>query len=724
MKSTSHSLYCRGVFIFAAVCVFANAPEFAVGQTASGWKGTTNFDFQTSSNWDNGFGSNFNLFVGNAWVTAGRGGQTTLNNGSNYSGYRITFENITSPVTFTIQGLQITLFDFGGNDPKLENDSGIIQNFNGALVLNGQNGGQKGEINPVNGDLSIGNTVDLAGTTQLQIFGNNGKTVTFNGVISSSGNSNNNSVAINQNSTVVYAATNTYAGDTFVNAGTLQFGTSGSAPGSANNSTIRLGDTSGSNNATITLATAAGSNSITSVLNPRAGTSGTLTLQSLNTSGTNTWSGHIGMDHDLTVTETNSGGIFALTSVHGSDTTTGIDIKGNTITFKGAGNINVLGTLYNSTGTGTVAYGGTGTLTLSGTNAYSKETDINSGTVALGNNSGAGTGTIFVGNGGTTTTAATLLLNASGLTVSNAMTENAGSGGNRTIGSSFTNAGTSTYSGTLTLTDGNATLQAATGGTVAFNTITASSPQTVAVGTSGNTGTVQLGGTADNVNLGAIVNFGTLVLNKTSSSTVHAIGNGLTINNGAIAQLSGTGGDQIFNSSSVTVNNGGTFKTAGLSEGIRPTNGGATNGAAGMGALTLQSNNSSLHETFNFGSTTAGSSLVFSSLAASSKGAFVDILNWGGTANTDNGATTNDRLLFASDPGFSATDLANFAFSGFATGATEIAYGNLFEIVPIPEPGSWLAGALAFIALFATQRRRLSRIMQAEIRSRNLPDNL
>jgi MYXO-CTERM domain-containing protein len=58
------------------------------------------------------------------------------------------------------------------------------------------------------------------------------------------------------------------------------------------------------------------------------------------------------------------------------------------------------------------------------------------------------------------------------------------------------------------------------------------------------------------------------------------------------------------------------------------------------------------------------------------------------------------------------------------TGAAEIGFNGLFEIVPIPEPGTWLAGALAFIALFATQRRRLSRIMEAEIRSRNLPDNL
>jgi hypothetical protein len=139
-----------------------------------------------------------------------------------------------------------------------------------------------------------------------------------------------------------------------------------------------------------------------------------------------------------------------------------------------------------------------------------------------------------------------------------------------------------------------------------------------------------------------------------------------------------------------------------------------------MGALTLTNTSSSSHLTFDFGSTTAGSSLVFSSLSASSKGAYVDILNWGGAQNSDNGAAANDRLLFAADPGFSASDLENFSFSGFATGAIEIAYGNLWEIVPIPEPRTWSTGVLAagYIVWLSGRRLSKSRTTRQEVRDR------
>jgi autotransporter-associated beta strand protein len=443
----TRSLRTRIAVIAVAIGVVQFA-QTASAQLATGWKGTTSSDFQTSSNWDSGFGSNANLFVGNAWNTAGRGGSTTLNNASAYSGYRVTFENLTNNQTFTIQGSQITLFDFGGNDPKLENDSGIIQNFNAPLVLNGQNGGNKGEINPVNGDLSIGSTVDLAQTTQLQVFGNNGKTVTFNGAISSSGNSGNNKVVLEQNSTAIFKGANTYAGETDILAGTIRVDTA-------------------------------------------------------------------------------------------------------------------------TTGTGT-------------------------------------NGTFFVGNGGATTTAATLLLGggaagtSGGVTLTNALTENAGSSGNRTIGGSNT-TGTNTYSGTLSLTDSNTTLVAATGGTVNFNRITAGSAQTVAVGGNSNNGTVVLNGTLDNTNLAATVNSGTLVLGKTSSSSVHALGGNLTVNSGGTAQLGGSGGDQIFDSASVTVNSGGTFDLGGQSETISSfslngtgtsTNGALTNSSATASTLTVASSSS------------------------------------------------------------------------------------------------------------------------------------
>jgi len=75
-------------------------------------------------------------------------------------------------------------------------------------------------------------------------------------------------------------------------------------------------------------------------------------------------------------------------------------------------------------------------------------------------------------------------------------------------------------------------------------------------------------GEADNSSLGAMVAAGTtLQLNRASSSSVHNIGgNGLTVR-GGIVQLSGGGGDQIYDGAPVTVNVG-TFDMKGTNETI------------------------------------------------------------------------------------------------------------------------------------------------------------
>jgi PEP-CTERM motif len=135
-----------------------------------------------------------------------------------------------------------------------------------------------------------------------------------------------------------------------------------------------------------------------------------------------------------------------------------------------------------------------------------------------------------------------------------------------------------------------------------------------------------------------------------------------------------------------------------------------------MGALTLTSTSAGSHATFDFLTGANGSSLVFSSLASGS-GAFVDIKFWTGTIGSDTGATGNDRLLFATDPGLTNAQLANYQFyndagTAFAVGGTIIVYGNEFELVPVPEPSTWVGGALALSALGFMQRRRLARVLK------------
>ncbi|HEX7654025.1 MAG TPA: glycosyl hydrolase family 28-related protein, partial [Verrucomicrobiae bacterium] len=69
-------------------------------------------------------------------------------------------------------------------------------------------------------------------------------------------------------------------------------------------------------------------------------------------------------------------------------------------------------------------------------------------------------------------------------------------------------------------------------------------------------------------------NQGTFNLNKSSSSGTHVVGGpGLQINNGALARLTGTGGDQIYDGATVLVNGGGRLDLNGNSETMGNLNG-------------------------------------------------------------------------------------------------------------------------------------------------------
>ena len=80
--------------------------------------------------------------------------------------------------------------------------------------------------------------------------------------------------------------------------------------------------------------------------------------------------------------------------------------------------------------------------------------------------------------------------------------------------------------------------------------------------------------------------------------------------------------------------------------------------------------------------------------------------NWNGTANTVGSAST-DRLIFASDQ---SANLSSFNFAGYAPGAVEFSLGGgYYEITPVPEPATYVTGALALGALGYHRRRRLCR---------------
>ncbi len=384
--------------------IFAVTPLSA--QTGSGWRGTTSNDFQTFSNWDNGFGGNYNLFVGQGWHNAGRTGSTTLNNANSYSGYRLNYENIGSDAnqSFTLQGSTITLYDFGGNTPAVINSSNVNQIVNAPLVFNpGGTGVSLIQANgTTGGNLTFGGTIslDTNGTgNQLRISNSGGGTnvVTFSNVISATGG---NSVVASQgasNITVVYNAANTYNGGTFIDSGTLQFGTAASSAGSANNSALFLGQNSSNTpTATINLATTAGGVNVASAITIRAsssGTQGTRTISGTNTSGTNTFSGSLTLNTMATITSTNGGGTLAL-----SGSTLALNTFG--LLVNGSGNTTASNIISSTSNGGQLTKAGTGKLTLTGANTYTGVTQINGGTLIVGDGTSGSLGNTAVTVGG------------------------------------------------------------------------------------------------------------------------------------------------------------------------------------------------------------------------------------------------------------------------------------------------------------------------------------
>jgi fibronectin-binding autotransporter adhesin len=77
-------------------------------------------------------------------------------------------------------------------------------------------------------------------------------------------------------------------------------------------------------------------------------------------------------------------------------------------------------------------------------------------------------------------------------------------------------------------------------------------------------GTLTLTGGIDNNSVAVVATSGTVILAKTSTSGVHAVGAGLTVQ-GALVQLGGTGGDQIYDGTGITITSG-TFDMNGMNE--------------------------------------------------------------------------------------------------------------------------------------------------------------
>lgn len=387
-----------------------------------------------------------------------------------------------------------------------------------------------------------------------------------------------------------------------------------------------------------------------------------------------------------------------------------------------------------STGSRTFTKAGTGTLSLGGT------TNNSFGTVSLVPTAGVTT-TINAGilELAKTSTSAVHAISTSNITIGDAsgidILRLTGSGGDQitdytilTFNGSGANAGTFQLNGKSETVGGLASTSGAgiiedNNATVSTLTVNVTADQSfsgiIRDGAAGTLSLTKTGGaiqTLSGANTYSGVTTinpsgGTLKLDNAGSTTPRLAGTtSIIVNSGGtllLASSSGTSNDRINNNASVTINGGGIFNTGGLNEG--PT-GGASGSTKAMGALTLAASS-----TIDFTSANS-SNLLFDSLTYT-PGSAVTIAHWTGTQFADNAAATNDRLLFISSTGLTDAQLASFQFTDdsgalLGSGATEIAFNGYFEIVPIPEPGTWMGAALAMGAILLTQRRRFSRLLK------------
>ncbi len=269
-------------------------------------------------------------------------------------------------------GSVISLFENGGIQAKIENQSTGLVTINAPITFAATAGASWGEINAVNGDLAFGAsgalTVNGTALAGIRMFGAN-HTTTFNNTVNAAGKYFATTAATGGIVEVGGAFT---SGDFYLmNGSTLKLNTGGSITTSG----LRLGGdfaTTGTQDqtlgATFQLTALAGGQTFSSAINSVAGnTSGALRVDSLNTSGTNTLSGSIFLDSPL-IFQQAAGGTLAVT---------GSVSNGSSLIKSGAG-----------------------TLALSGANSYFGETLLNEGTILMGNAAALGTGALTV-NGGT-----------------------------------------------------------------------------------------------------------------------------------------------------------------------------------------------------------------------------------------------------------------------------------------------------------------------------------
>jgi fibronectin-binding autotransporter adhesin len=481
-----------------------------------------------------------------------------------------------------------------------------------------------------------------------------GQTVSFSSALTGSGGSLTVSDSAGSGTLTLLGA-NTYTGATTVKSGTLVLGHGATLSASttltlgdstANTSGVfQLGDSTAAVNTTVASLTAAGTGTANAVIGGNGSTS-TLTVSNI---GTDTYAGILGgtgTQNDLALTKI-AGGTLTLGGIN--TYTGGTNINGGALSLGSSGAIGTSGTI--SFGGGTLQFSasnttdyssrfntaanqayridtngqsvtlvtaltssggmltklGAGTLTLLGGNTYSGVTNINAGTLAIGNDAA-----INNGAGGINFNGGTLQFNGpnSGLNFSGQLAQ-----------LSVTSGGTTTFSGNITDNgpiEGSLTYNGP--GTIILN----GSNNTYSGGTSINSGVLSIASDGE-LGTGSLILGGTLQTTtglSPDSRNITLIGSGATIDTDANADtfsgvISGLGRLTVSDSSG---GNTGKLTLTGVNTYVGQTTIGSSSSTAnsnvtlalsGAGSIANSNNvNNDAHNKLDISATTSGASVV------------------------------------------------------------------------------------------------------------------
>ncbi len=347
----------------------------ASAQAANVWDGGVDNLWSTLANWDD------DLFPTYGTLTFSGAVQTTNVVDANISMNTLLWNGGSAWTLNNSNSAVISLFDNGGVQGKVENQSTGLVTINAPITFAATAGAAFGEINAVAGGLTFGSagalTVNGTGVAGIRMFGA-GQTTTFNNTVSAAGKYF--ATASATAGTVEVGGAFTSGDFYLMNGSTLKLSTGGSVMTSG----LRLGGdfaTTGQQNlalgATFQLTDLAGGQSFGGNINSVTGnTSNALMVDSLNTAGTNTLGGSIFLDSPLRIQQAAGGTLSA----------TGVISGASTLTKQGAG-----------------------TLTLSGINTFAGGVTLAAGTLNVNNASALGAGTLTVTGGTLDATAGTIV---------------------------------------------------------------------------------------------------------------------------------------------------------------------------------------------------------------------------------------------------------------------------------------------------------------------------